>query len=103
MFGEHSSFAENNPINRVTQVFYITFSKVIWGLALSFIVYSCVNSYGGFINDFLSWSFWVPISKLSFCAYLVHASIIDTYLYLQDHPLHIQWSNFVCQNLFFIF
>jgi peptidoglycan/LPS O-acetylase OafA/YrhL len=100
IFGEHSSFAEYNSINRVSQVLYITSSKILWSLALSFVVYSCVNSYGGFINDFLSWSFWVPLSKLSFCAYLVHVLIVDTFAFLQEHLIHAQWSTFVSFYLF---
>ena len=82
-------------MNRASQVLYITFSKILWSLALSYIIFACVTLNGGVVNEFLSWSFWVPLSKLSFCAYLVHYSIVDTFIYAQDHPLHTQWSIFV--------
>ena len=36
-------------------------------------------SLSGWINDFLSWSFWIPLSRLTFSTYLVHGLVIYTY------------------------
>ena len=35
-------------------------------------IYACHNGFGGVINKYLSWSFWVPLSHLTFMAYLFH-------------------------------
>ena len=35
-------------------------------------IYACHNGFGAVINKFLSWSFWVPLSHLTFMAYLFH-------------------------------
>ena len=45
-----------------------------WGLCLSWVTFSCCRGYGGVVNDFLSWQFWLPISKISFMTYLFHMS-----------------------------
>ncbi len=100
LFGEYGTISGFESMNKPSRILYIAFSKILWSLSLSFIIYSCVTSYGGFVNDFLSYSLWIPLSKLSFCTYLVQYNVIDTYFYIQGHPLHIEWSSFVCYLLF---
>uniref|UniRef100_A0A914XGG6 Nose resistant-to-fluoxetine protein N-terminal domain-containing protein n=1 Tax=Plectus sambesii TaxID=2011161 RepID=A0A914XGG6_9BILA len=51
---------------------YSAFSRPGWALALGWLVFSCHYGYGGPINRFLSWKIWMPLSKLSYCAYLLH-------------------------------
>lgn len=51
---------------------YDAFSKLGWGMALSWIVFACHFGYGGFINDFLSHPVWQIPSRLSFSMYLAH-------------------------------
>lgn len=95
LFGEYGTISGLEPMNKASRILYMAFSKIFWSFSLSFIIYACATSYGGFINDFLSYSLWVPLSKLSFCTYLVQYSVLDTYFYLQEHSLHMQWSSFV--------
>jgi peptidoglycan/LPS O-acetylase OafA/YrhL len=48
-------------------------SRPLWGFGLSVLCFSML--YGprrGIIPNILSWSFWGPISKLSYSAYLIH-------------------------------
>ena len=99
LFGEYGTISGIEPMNKTSRILYVAFSKILWSLAIGFVIYACVNSYGGIINDFLSYSLWIPLSKLSFCAYLVQYSVIDTYFYTQDHPLHVQLSSFVSIQL----
>ncbi len=95
VFGEYNTYRNVNPMNRTSAILYGTFSRLIWALSVSFIIYACVTSYGGFINQILSWSFWVPLSKLSFCAYLIQFTVVYSYVYSQDHMIHVELSNFV--------
>ena len=66
--GHISSTAEN--------VFYITFSRLAWGLGLALLVFACHNGYGGPINAFLSMKFWIPLSRMTYSAYLVHPVVL---------------------------
>ena len=61
--------------SNLESVIYNCFSKTAWSLALGWIVFSCHRGYGGLINDFLSWEAWIPLSKLTYCAYLNHVTI----------------------------
>ena len=53
---------------------YFALRKSAWGFCLLWVTFSCCRGYGGVVNDFLSWSFWLPISKISFMTYLFHMS-----------------------------
>ncbi|CAB3367940.1 Hypothetical predicted protein [Cloeon dipterum] len=56
--------------------FYTSLHRLVWSLGLCWIVWACVNGFGGFINDILTWKYFQIMSKLSFGAYLVHLCVI---------------------------
>ena len=63
--------------------FYYAYRKAAWGLCLMWVTFACCRGYGGIINSFLSWGFWLPISKISFMTYLFHMSI-NWYFFLSQ-------------------
>lgn len=67
---------------------YSSLSKPAWALGLTWIVGSCYYGYGGPINRFMSWNIWVPLGKLSYCAYLVHYPIITYVFALEKNPMY---------------
>ena len=69
-------------------VFYMTFSRFAWGVGLALIVFCCHNGYGGWVNKFLSLGFWVPLSRLTFMAYLVHEIVLTVVFGSQRAPTH---------------
>ena len=82
-------------MNLTSRILYDSLSRILWSLAMSFIIYACVTSYGGFVNEFFSWKVWQPLSRLSFCAYLIQVTIFIINMYSSTHPFHLQWTNFV--------
>jgi peptidoglycan/LPS O-acetylase OafA/YrhL len=74
LFGLYNDF-NGSPLSRETHIIYQATSRIIWSIGLAGIIYSCLNS-GGIINDILSWKIWIPLSRLSFSAYLVHLTFI---------------------------
>lgn len=50
--------------------------RTVWSIGLAWIIYACVTGQGGWINSFLSWKGFVPMSRLSFMVYLVHPWLI---------------------------
>ena len=75
-----STLAEN--------VIYQMFSRFAWGVGLAFAVFACHNGYGGVINTFLSQKFWIPLSRLTFTAYLVHPIILTVIFGSARQPFH---------------
>ena len=66
--GYKFSLAEN--------VMYFMFSRFTWGVTLALVVFICHSGYGGVINRFLSLPIWVPLSRMTFNAYLVHEMVM---------------------------
>ena len=58
---------------------YNTFQRMVWALALSWVIFACVKGYGGPINDFLSWSVFAPLARLTYCSYLFHMSVLQIF------------------------
>lgn len=54
---------------------YSAFQRIFWCLAVSWIIIACQQNYGGILQKFLSLSIWLPVSKLSYCIYLMHLPI----------------------------
>jgi peptidoglycan/LPS O-acetylase OafA/YrhL len=54
--------------------------RTVWSIGLAWIIYACVTGQGGWINGFLSWKGFVPMSRLSFMVYLVHPWLIWIYM-----------------------
>lgn len=51
--------------------------------------------YPGFINTFLSAGIWSPLSRLTYCAYLVHPVIMFMYSLCQRYTLYAMDINMV--------
>lgn len=57
-------------------IFYITFARTMWSVALVLMVILCTTDQGGIVERILSFSFWDPIGKLTYSAYLIHPILI---------------------------
>lgn len=68
----------DNPL--IADATYDALKRISWCLAVAWIILASYLSYGGIVKRFLSLSIWLPISKLSFCIYLVHVPIQLIYL-----------------------
>ena len=77
-----------HTLSTAEDVMYITFSRFTWGIALALVVFSCHNGYGGIINSFLSMGFWIPLSRLTFNAYLVHEIVLTVVFGTLRAPVH---------------
>ncbi|KAH8280767.1 hypothetical protein KR054_010700, partial [Drosophila jambulina] len=56
---------------------FYTLTRIGWPLALCWVVFACVQGYGGLANSFLSYSLWQPLSRLSYSAYIWHMFILE--------------------------
>ena len=89
---------------RAFHLIYQGFSRIAWALALAYVIYACETSNGGPIHKFLTLKCWIPLSRLSYSAFLVHLTVIFYFYTTQEHTLHIQDQNMVyyyVANLFF--
>jgi len=54
----------------------------------------CIG-YVGFVNSLLSWSAFVPLSRLTYAAYLVHPMVMIWYYFNLDTLVYISSSTMV--------
>lgn len=77
VYGPYRAFKKNPvPFTKFENVLYGTFSRFAWGLALAWVTYACHLGFGGLVDKILSASFWIPLSRLTYTAYLVHPIVL---------------------------
>uniref|UniRef100_A0A1I7UU44 NRF domain-containing protein n=1 Tax=Caenorhabditis tropicalis TaxID=1561998 RepID=A0A1I7UU44_9PELO len=67
---------------------YYNFSRILWSLAVSWVIIANHMGWGGPIDAFMSHPMWQPFGRLSYCAYIVHFFMIDVYTNINDSPMH---------------
>ncbi|KAL5012556.1 hypothetical protein ScPMuIL_011107 [Solemya velum] len=72
-----------HPLTPEVAAVYNALARTAWGVGISWLIFACASGYGGFVNDLLSWEGFVPLSRLTYCAYLVHPIVIATGSYSQ--------------------
>ncbi|XP_020606704.1 nose resistant to fluoxetine protein 6-like [Orbicella faveolata] len=74
LYGEYKVLRKDNPqpFSRAENIIYGTFSRCAWSLALAWVIFACHRGLGGLVDRILSARFWIPLSRLTYCAYLVH-------------------------------
>ncbi|MFH4974940.1 hypothetical protein AB6A40_001649 [Gnathostoma spinigerum] len=67
-------------------IYYLLYGAVhrtAWAIALAWLIYACHTGVAGFINTFLSFRVFLPLSSLCYAVYLSHMPVIfGTYLQL---------------------
>lgn len=71
----NSIFIADRHISVLGSIVYEMLSRFAWGLVLCWIVVACQFGGPGWVNDILSWSFWEPLSRINYNAYLLHVII----------------------------
>ncbi|XP_068629079.1 nose resistant to fluoxetine protein 6-like [Battus philenor] len=72
--------------------FYVSIGHTAWGVALAWVAVACCCGYGGLVNSALSYHGFLPLSRLTYCAYLIHPTIMMYTSFLMDGPMHLQNS-----------
>jgi peptidoglycan/LPS O-acetylase OafA/YrhL len=74
---------------------YRSLSHVIFALSVVLAVGACITGYGGLLDMLFSWKFYVPISRLTYSIYLIHMTIVQSYVYSKMTPGYISDSNMI--------
>jgi peptidoglycan/LPS O-acetylase OafA/YrhL len=51
---------------------YSIVCRTAWGASICWLIFASLTCQGGPITRFLSWSFWTPFARLTYCWYLLH-------------------------------
>ncbi|XP_055343249.1 LOW QUALITY PROTEIN: nose resistant to fluoxetine protein 6-like [Paramacrobiotus metropolitanus] len=66
---------------------YNALHRTAWAVGLSWLIAACIYGYGGPVNVFLSFRGFIPLSRLTYCAYLIHPMVIFHQYYIMTSPL----------------
>ncbi|KAH8238144.1 hypothetical protein KR032_000126 [Drosophila birchii] len=96
----YAKHLETPPI--LEEAFYLTLTRIAWPLGLCWLVFACMQGYGGLANSFLSSPLWQPLSRLSYSAYIFHmfieglnAGLTRTNTYFSDYQVMLRfWGDF---------
>ncbi|XP_046748057.1 nose resistant to fluoxetine protein 6-like [Diprion similis] len=76
IFGPRGMYCFDHVYNRLEASFYAGFHRPAFALAVSWIIFACVHGIAGPINGFLGWTGWMPLSRLTYSAYLSHCIVL---------------------------
>ena len=76
LYGLYDAYRGHTDLSLAENVSYFMFSRFLWGIGLACVVFACHNGYGWIINDFLSMKIWIPLSRLTYTAYLIHPIVL---------------------------
>nr|KAG5687119.1 hypothetical protein BaRGS_022744 [Batillaria attramentaria] len=77
------------PWTVVEHSFYESFGRPCWAMCVGWIIYACYNNRGGFINSILSWEGFLPLSRLTYAAYLIHPVVMMLHLFSKKALIYI--------------
>ncbi|XP_036144154.1 nose resistant to fluoxetine protein 6-like [Monomorium pharaonis] len=69
---------------------YVAFHKTFWTIGIAWIVIACSTKHGGIVNKLLSLKIWIPLSRLTYCAYLIHPIVIRSIRYYSETSIHFE-------------
>lgn len=97
LYGIYNTVRPDNPVylSKEVTALYNGVSRTAWGAAVCWVIFACSTGNGGFINTLLSWKAFVPLSRLTYCAYLVHPLVMYVYYFNWNFPLYMTDLDFV--------
>ncbi|KAK3088750.1 hypothetical protein FSP39_023299, partial [Pinctada imbricata] len=75
LYGLHDE-VNGHPLSTDVSALYNSTHRTVWGVCLSWVIFTCATGNGGFVNTLLSWKAFVPLSRLTYCGYLIHPIIM---------------------------
>ncbi|CAM9461341.1 unnamed protein product [Chrysoparadoxa australica] len=84
-YWEYQDFPSTLPMT--TEAAYIAYTKTAWAVGLAILCIQCFANRGGFFQWCLSFRCYVPMAKLSYCAFLMHYVPQTQYYYSDVTPI----------------
>nr|CAD7604423.1 unnamed protein product [Timema genevievae] len=62
---------------RLESSLYYAIFRPGWSIGVAWIIFACDAGYGGITNKLLSWTIFLPLSRLTYCMYLVAVPLLN--------------------------
>ncbi|XP_031769607.2 nose resistant to fluoxetine protein 6-like [Galleria mellonella] len=74
--------------NLIEGILYAAFNRPIWACGVALLVFCCSWGHVPVVKQFLTWSPWVPLSRLTYGVYLTHTIFITRNVFVARSPRH---------------
>ncbi|KAK0083723.1 hypothetical protein PV325_008321 [Microctonus aethiopoides] len=78
-----------NNFGLISSAMYTALSHSGWAISIAWILISSVTSNGGIVGKILSWKYIYPLSRLTYCAYLIHPVLTRAIILRGESTLHL--------------
>lgn len=82
----HYPLSRSNNVNVIWYIVHLS----AWGFALIWITLSCCWGLAGPINSLLSYNGFFPLSRLTYCTYLIHPTVMLITSFQSEGPMHLR-------------
>ncbi|XP_070533929.1 nose resistant to fluoxetine protein 6-like [Ptychodera flava] len=89
VYGQYPALQGNHPDQWVAAL-YKSVTSFAFVTAVAWVIFACATGNGGPVDSLLSWNAWSPLSRLTYCAYLVHPIVM--YLYYWSRKTVINYT-----------
>ncbi|KAI4477456.1 hypothetical protein M0802_014716 [Mischocyttarus mexicanus] len=81
---------------------YAAFDNTVWEIGIAWILIACCTDNGGVVNRILLLKIWIPLSRLTYAAYLLNPIIILSINFLSETTFHLNVLSTVISGLGYI-
>ncbi|XP_011168771.1 nose resistant to fluoxetine protein 6 [Solenopsis invicta] len=81
----------NRQISILSTAIYVALSRTVWGIGIAWIVIVCFTKHGGIVKELLTSKIWIPLSRLTYCAYLLNPFIINSIRLHNETSVHLEF------------
>ncbi|XP_077275007.1 nose resistant to fluoxetine protein 6-like [Temnothorax americanus] len=81
---------------------YVALNRTFWAICIACIVIACSTKHGGIVNQVLSFKGWIPLSNLTYCAYLINPVIIQAIQLYSETSIHFEFLPRITMTLGYI-
>ncbi|EZA56849.1 Nose resistant to fluoxetine protein [Ooceraea biroi] len=79
----------NRYISVLSFAVYVAISRTVWAIGIAWIVIACSTKHGGIVNELLSFRGWIPLSKLTYGAYLLNPFVLNLVHLDSEASVHV--------------
>ncbi|XP_011705429.1 PREDICTED: nose resistant to fluoxetine protein 6-like, partial [Wasmannia auropunctata] len=69
---------------------YVALHRLFSAIGMAWIVIACCTKHGGIVNKLLSFKVWIPLSRLTYCAYLLNPVIMRSICLYSETSIHFE-------------
>lgn len=101
VYGLHDP-VNGHPLSVDVSALYNTTNRIAWGASICWVIFSCATGNGGYVNTLLSWKAFIPLSRLTYCGYLIHPIIMFGFYFSHQTPIHFTYFSLIMIYLGFL-